>query len=1819
MDREREELHKLEKLWTRLKAEFTLREKVHHIVFDIISNASEALDRHEMLETCRKKSNYVQEVINFAQKKSANNQSDDLRSKVRKYILQVIENVSLAVDEAERWRHVQKIVNIAINRAREDVISSRKTAKEIVVTAIDRAREKVAQQISHDLDECAEAIVAGSIISATRKMQDAPEVIMARSLAIEAVNSAKASIERLHKVELEAIVDEDQFQFSTTLDKCAKELTMAAIISASRSLENVLSKDDCDLIAARSSASDAVAAARSAVQKLYGIEVETDDEDEDHYVTIFKCLVKSAKGIAQAMASTSDTFSGQCDLEDLTARKLSTDAVHAGKISLEKLGINVEEMDDDEQACKDIASAAIVSAARSLQKDFLSRESDLVAAAQTLAHTALESAKESFELFYRAEIVSDARIEGKTHKLPLELDEVARDIAEATVDSATRSLERIMEKKEWNLTSTSHELVSDVIDSVKASLERFHGVAIEPEEEVILSLQKASESSLEYSIFAKSASLETLQGNEQDLCIAARSLAREALKSAKASIQRLNNIADQMEENIKQTALDISKTLMDSSGNLLQKLEREGLTVASRDLGCSAIESAAKSFSKLHEDEASLQNVADDDSGLLNAAAKVSTVSIRASLGELFDRGFIGGQELEEATGYLATHAVLSAENLLDSIQGDSSASYLDLEICKVAKDLALNAVVSAERSITRLAGEHQEPSAERNPHLGTLFWKVTTYVEQLINGALRNLGAEWCFVQIDDDSEEYEEPTLDHSADKEYNDQRDILMSKASKIVQNAIEIAKSRIACKSLFLSQPIPDDRPQSRRRSSVQFNETSVLHIHRDSSDIPRDTGYLSSTSRPPTPFREDRPSSVVSQAIEELEKELAFSSGSYMAETKSSSNSLVRRRLSDPGPEFCPEDIALSRTERSVSDSNLNDQGTSLDIKGSLYDILKKREESASCEISPSESYVVLPHLNPSECSLIAARVEAYEVLWKQKTTTCSVTSLPSLSPKNSFVAAEQVYSGKETKRRRSVSLSSRLPDISKSASKICKPSSSASSLKGPSSHHEETSIQKLNLPSQTSLRASKESLKGESMSNTGKALHSSRASAEKLSLPVSSRSSLSKKEESRRSSGESLTLSSPKPSVRNASNSQRTTDAKIVQSARSSPSKAKMSPRASVEKAILSKGKSSKTQIKTSPKSSKLHASTEKTTTPSSASLQKGLTSSRRSIEIAALTQGESKQTKASSTSASSQKVISSPTVSKESIASSFATSKRNTTLSTSASTRNAILSQRSSKGNITRSQHSSAENVLSSRGVSTEATTKSPRGSLEKVSLLPRGSTENIVSKRGCKEKDRKLSSRSFENATMPLSSSKGDVTQSPGVSTENTKVLSRISKEKIRQSSQNSSERITSNERGSQGLATQSSNASEQNISLSPNMSKENAQVSPLISSEEATLSSGSTGRVAGSTSSSLKAPDDTELALSKTSMTIVKTPASQSAKGPESEQATMKTEPADRKLSKDLVRSPEKLMEKSDPNRVLSPVENIALRSDIVQVIGEESRKTKNIEITMGSKKGVRSLERLIQDKRLTPEGAEEDSRPASSVDMTTMRRFTDATGEKGTVTVSTDKRKSPKSISTKVSTKSSIEKAVLKDNEKEDVVMEGGGKDEREFQSVFITTGEKCFSEEGDTKGQLIEMTHAATEEKQLEQFSTKKTAMINFEGFPLSRKMSVSRSIHDTVDDIVQKMLDTTGEPTKDLAHSRPSCLGSCKEFRRDNEGSLGMQRLSKGRLPTGKVSRTVIDTVDFMVQNVSSSDNLGSRQGSTGHLSGGKLSKAVQFHNTVSY
>lgn len=85
---------------------------------------------------------------------------------------------------------------------------------------------------------------------------------------------------------------------------------MVVIILVSRLLENVLSKDDCDLIVVCFLVFDVVVVVRFVVQKLYGIEVEIDDEDEDYYVMIFKCFMKFVKGIVQVMVSIFDIFFG---------------------------------------------------------------------------------------------------------------------------------------------------------------------------------------------------------------------------------------------------------------------------------------------------------------------------------------------------------------------------------------------------------------------------------------------------------------------------------------------------------------------------------------------------------------------------------------------------------------------------------------------------------------------------------------------------------------------------------------------------------------------------------------------------------------------------------------------------------------------------------------------------------------------------------------------------------------------------------------------------------------------------------------------------------------------------------------------------------------------------------------------------------------------------------------------------------------------------------------------------------------------------------------------------------------------------------------------------------------------------------------------------------------------------------------------------------------------------------------------------------------------------------------------------------------------
>lgn len=1976
-----------------------MRERVHYVVFGIISNAEEVLDQRQRQETYKKIPNYVQGIVNAAQDILANEQINDgdVRAKVRKYILQVVEDASLAVDDsgllrssdAKTRRKAREIVTNAINRAREDV-TFRNTAKEVVAAAIRSAAQKSAQDVSKDLAECAKDVVAVAIISSTCYDKDAHEVIAARSLAADAANAAKASLERLYGVKCELVVDKqrDAREILASLDRCAKDVAAAAIISATRSLERVIDKDKCDVIAARTLATSALTAAKASLERLYSVKFEEEDEDQDYFKAVSKCLVKSAKDITQAVVSPAvsllEKATGKDDLEDLTAKWLANDAIQAARASLEKLyGIKVDEKDQNEQAAKDIAAAAVLSAARSLQKDLISNDREFAMAARGLASNALDSAKASVDWIYSTTVATETEIEGKGHKMFQDLDQVAKDIAEVAVDSATRSLERIAEKHEWDLKVTTRELANDVINSAKASLERLYGIKCEPEEVPILASQETSESSLEYLIPSTKDSSESVKGHEQELWMAAQSLAKDALKSATASLERLYNIADQMEDNIKHTALDISKTLMDSSGNLRQKLEREGLVVAARDLACNAIVSAAKAFPKLQEDETSLQEISASDAGLLNAAAKVSTVSARASLGELFDRGFIGGMELEEATGYLATHAMVSAENLLDTLQDETATLDLDLEICKAATELASRAVVSAEGSIARLVGEYHQTSNDRDSNNGILFWKVTTYVEGLINGALRHLGAEGYIVDVNDDQEEYEVLTHDQarSADAEYGThvddiyQREFLALRASRIVndvvENAMEIVKTRMANESFFAGQSVADHgRPRNaqfarRRSSSVHFNEKSIFRSRRDS---------LSIANRPPTPrFIKGRAGSVVTQEIDELEKQLAIPSESEVTATNPSNNGLVRRRSSDPGPEFHFQDGASSRPEPSASDSkiDINEQGTSLNEKLSVYDIIKRREETASCEISPCESYVVLPQLNPSERSLIAARVESYEVLWKQRKSTPSLTSLPSLSPNGSFVAnesVEQARSRKESKSR-SVPSSSRLPDISSSTSKIYSNSSSASSLKGTSGHPKRTSSQKLKKSPKASPKTSRESVKLYTKPSTEKGLQSPRASVGKIN--VTSGTSLRKKEDGcRRSSSDNVTVVSTKGSVKDIPSSQRASNTKVVLSPGSSLTKATLSQRTSTKDATLSKGTASQNHIKSSPQSSKLfaRASMEKTISSSRTSL--GPASPRGSREKVVLTPRESTEKEVLSPRGSNQKVTSSPRTSREKVVLSSRTSKGNVTLSPRASSGDTALSPRVSKGIITQSPRASTENAAMSPSVSKgKATTEnkdqslrasienvalSPRVSKQKVTQSPRTSTQNAASSPRVSKKVSTQSARaSSENVALSPRVSKQKVIQSPRTSTENAALSPRVSKEisvqsarassknvalspraskgRISQSPHGSSENATLSSRVSKGNVMQSSHASTENvvlttrssnekamqspsspskekltqsprdsagnIALSPRVSKGNVTQSPRASAEKIALSSReSKEKVEGPSSFSTKnttpssksqeivqsiasvlkddsasspsveqpaslqrislhkvspsvTQSDQEVsALPKTSKTMGKTPSDQSVKPLDSQDTMKKTGSTEKSKThfKTLSHSGEKLTQElassaqtlekaveldrgsvSEEGAPSAPKPDVPLpqeagsegdRFDVNKdEAGGESIETKNLEINKSLKRADHSLERLILDKRLTPEGAEANTRPASSANVAPLRKHTDPSAShkiipaqlESSECVKSSLTESPYSVSD--SPRSSREKVTLKGSDVEEEVFTPRKKPEGEDQSELEGARSGAWNASSKkvvvNKGSVSQISDVMTKESQVQRPATNKKDTKDFEGYPTYRKVSVSRSIHDTVDDIVQRMLDTADEPNGGFEDSRPAGSGSREGMRRDSEINFDAPR-GFGRermLPTGKVSKTVMETVDFMVQSVSSSDERRPRQSSGRRFNGG--------------
>ena len=1868
---------------SRLEAEFALREQVHYVVFGLISNAQDVLDLLERLEIARGVPNYVQGIVDAAQRILAGDQTGegDVKTQLRNYILRLINNAASSVDDSdmplsseEQRRAAQEIVNDAVSRAKEEVqqrASLSGTAKEIVTAAISSASQKALgaekdtmaapETISENLSKCAKDIVTAAIVSALHHGKDDREVLAARSLAADAVQAAKASLERFYGLKFELIDKEqaDTQDISTSLDKCAKDVAAAAIISATRSLERAITKDDREATVARSLAADAVAAAKASLEKLYGVKAEIEDGEREPSTDISKCLVKSARDIAQAVVASSIR---KGNLENRAAQSLASDAVQAAVASLENLyGIKVDPEDESEQTAKEIAAAAVISATGSLGRHLKRSDVDLAVAAREMASSAVESAKASLDWLYSTKVAPRA-IEGDQKRF-FSLEEAAKNVAEVAVDLATRSLERISEKNEWELTSTTRELVNGVLDSAKASLEKLYGIKIETETELIPSSQETS------IISSASDSLESVlsvKDHEEELKKAAQRLASNAIKSANASLERLQCIVDGMEAKIKKTALGISKSLVDSSGNLLQQLEKEGLGIAARDLACTAIEAAAKSLSKLCKDETSVQDIVGSDSRLLHSAAKVSTISARASLGELFDRGFIGGVELEEATGYLATHAVISAENMLEKVQDDSATVDLNLEICKAASELASHAVVSAEDSVARLMQSDQPNPSERGSDHGTLFWKVTTYVEGLINGALRSLGTTEYADNISDDREQFEVITHDEAstADAEYGPhvqdlyQREIRALKASRIVNdvvdNAMDIVKTRRKNSSFFsVAEVRPGNARFTRRRSSsVHFNEGSIFHPRRDSY-VPRETDFLSTAKRPPTPrFRKGRAGSVVSQEIQELEKDLAIPSDGDLTTLNISDSDLVQRSSSDPGPEFHCGDVAPSKPERSASDSKINveDQGSSLTEKLSLYDIIKKREGIASCEISPCGSYVVLPHLNPSECSLITARVESYDVLWNQKKTSSSVTSLPSLSPKGSFItseAVEQVPQRKES-RSRSVPSSSRLPDIASSSTKLSKASLSASSLKQSAEQPRRTSSLQLKKPSP---RTSKESAKlSPSKPSTGKDLQSPRSSVDEVTAP--SRTSLRSQESCRHRSSEKAIAASPKASVKNVRHSQDASAAKNIISPGSSLTRTSLSPRASSERATLSKP-TSQNRLASSPQTSILFArpSTEKTIL-SGSSLDK-TAASRGSVNKMAPTSHVATEKVNLSPRVSKGKVTSSPRVSREKVVLSPKTSLGQVTHSPRASTENAALSPRVSKGKITQSLRASTENATLSGNVSEGKITQSPRASTENAALSPRVS--------------------------------KNKVTKSPRASTENAALSTRVSKGKVTHSPRVSTEKVTLSPRVSKGKVTHSSRVSAEKTAVSSHSSKENVSVSTRASAENTTATSRSTEKVStevrmskdkktsvGKTESSDNAVD----ILQKTSKTVETSsiPSVDSKDVTEKRESSETTDESPKEsknsrenLAKDSTSSAAKLENSVDPNvgekqgnevvvDSLTSVQCVPPRSDACQMqgvgseldhldvnkdkAGGEYSEMKQVEANKNLKDVVPSLERIIHDKRLTPEGAEAETRPASSVDVLTSIKYADPERPQRIVPVKQNinenmkasdnlkislSRSRSSTASSKVggttirqgSSRSSQEMMAAKASDENELITprkKPEGEDRSEVQGVPLRVG--SFSPKnrrGRTKS-FTKMPDASTprveQVPEIKQQPVTSSRVVNdeVESYPTYRKVSISRSIHDTVDEMVQKMLNTADEPSAVEA----SCLsgrGSREEMKRDNETNVNEPRRfgRERRFPTGKVSKTVIETVDFMLQSVSSSDDRGPRQSPGRKFSGSDI------------
>jgi len=364
------------------------------------------------------------------------------------------------------------------------------------------------------------------------------------------------------------------------------------------------------------------------------------------------------------------------------------------------------------------------------------------------------------------------------------------------------------------------------------------------------------------------------------------------------------------------------------------------------------------------------------------------------------------------------------------------------------------------------------------------------------------------------------------------------------------------------------------------------------------------------------------------------------------------------------------------------------------------------------------------------------------------------------------------------------------------------------------------------------------------------------------------------------------------------------------------------------------------------------------------------------------------------------------------------------------------------------------------------------------------------------------------------------------------------------------------------------------------------------------------------------SVTKPEDVVSTLPKTPKTVLATPPNQSANCLDS-QHEIKTEPTEK--SKTLLKSPThsgaKLLEDSsfstqklekavefDGSKLSALIPDVSQQQETNRPgvnkdeTGGESTEGKHMQVNNYLEGAVQSLERHIQDKRLTPEGAEADTRPASSADIAVPRKYNDSTGPQTTFPAQLHTNKSLKSSLVEVPPsmaelpKSSGEKVTLKESSVDEEIFPSRkkpeGEDQSELEGVTPDDGIVYGKKRGETKG-------ISTDGMRFQGPSTIKKEANEFEGFPTYRKVSVSRSIRDTVDDIVQKMLDSADEPNLEPENPRPSGSDPLEGMRRDSEMNFEVsKRFGRER----NVSRTVIETVDFLVQTVLSSDERRPRQ-----------------------